>query len=80
MIASDYGGNIDMIGDGHAGFLFPAGDACALANAIVRVVEDINLENAMRRAARERFEAHYTAKEMSQQVTHLYEEVLSLKS
>lgn len=80
MIASDYGGNTDMIGDGRAGFLFPAGDACGLANAIVRIAEDINLENAMRRGAKERFEAHYTAKEMSQQVTHLYEEVLSLKT
>lgn len=79
MIASDYGGNRSMIGDGHAGFLFPAGDAEELADAICRIASDINLENAMRRAAKARYEAHYTAKEMSQRVAHLYEELL-LKS
>ena len=79
MIASDYGGNRSMIGDGHAGFLFPVGDANALADAILRIASDINLENAMRREARARYEAHYTAKEMSQRVAHLYEELL-LKS
>ncbi|MBQ7335288.1 MAG: glycosyltransferase [Clostridia bacterium] len=79
-VASDYGGNRAMIGDGKAGILFPAGDAHALADAICRIASDCNLESAMKRSALERFENCFTAKKMTDQVTAVYESTLKQAS
>jgi hypothetical protein len=38
-VASDVGGHRELVRDGETGFLFPAGDAAALANAIDMVLE-----------------------------------------
>ncbi|MBE6589718.1 MAG: glycosyltransferase [Ruminococcaceae bacterium] len=76
MIASDFGGNPAMIGDGRAGFLFPARSDSALAECICRIASDVNLESSMRREARARYEHFYTAERMADEVTSLYQEVL----
>ena len=70
---SDYGGNRDMVGDSMAGVVYPVGDHGALANAIRRIATDPALEATMRRAAYERYSTRYTAKQMTEQVTELYE-------
>jgi len=76
MIASDYGGNPAMIGDGRAGVLVPINDAEALAKAICRIAKDPHLETKMREAARDRFERYYTAERMAEQVREVYYSVL----
>lgn len=75
-VASDYGGNVAMIGEEGAGFLFPVGDAFALARVILRIVDDPALEECMRRHARERYLSHFTAEKMAQEVTQVYEKLL----
>ena len=75
-IASAYGGNSAMIGDGRAGFLFPTGDADALAVCICRIANDVNLESSMRREALIRYNDYYTAERMTEEVTKLYQNVL----
>ena len=76
-VVSDYGGNRAMIGESLAGIVYPVGNADALADAIGRIVADNALELQMRRAARERYEACYTAAAMTERVTRVYERMLS---
>ncbi len=71
-IASDYGGNVAMIGDSDAGILFPVGDAEALAHAILQIAEDRELEEKMKLAAHERYLSHFTAEKMSHEVENVY--------
>lgn len=78
-IASDYGGNVAMIGESGAGILFPVGDAEALANAILRIAEDAELENSMKACARDRYFAHFTAEKMSREVQNVYETLATKK-
>lgn len=75
-VASDYGGNVAMIGNDGAGSLFSVGDAEALADAILRIAEDEALEKAMRNRARERYLTHFTAERMSREVQRVYEMLL----
>lgn len=72
-VASDYGGNRAMIGDGEAGMLFPVGDANALAECILCIASSPVREAHMRRAALLRYEQKYTAMRMADEVTALYE-------
>lgn len=74
-IASDYGGNVAMIGESGAGFLFPVGDAEALANAVLQIATDTKLEKKMQTAARERYLLHFTAEKMSREVQDVYEKL-----
>ncbi len=75
-VASDYGGNVAMIGESGAGFLFPVGDAEALADAILKIAEDRGLEERMKVCARERYLSHFTAEKMSREVQEVYEKML----
>ena len=71
MIASNIGGNTDMISDGATGLLVPPGDVAALAAAMRRLIDDAALREQLgqagRRSARQyaagavlpRFEAIY---------------------
>ena len=79
-VASDYGGNVAMIGESGAGFLFPTGDAEALANAILQIAEDAELEKRMQKCARERYLSRFTAEKMSREVQEVYEKVAKRKS
>ncbi len=75
-VASAYGGNIAMIGDGRAGFLFPEGNEKILAEYICRIASDVNLESSMRREAINRYNTYYTAERMTAEVADLYCELL----
>jgi glycosyltransferase involved in cell wall biosynthesis len=75
-VASEYGGNRAMIGDGEAGMLSPIGDANALAECILQIAKSPNTEAQLRRAALLRYEQKYTAKRMADEVTSLYERMV----
>jgi len=79
-VASNYGGNVSMIGESGAGILFPVGDAEALANAILQIAENEELEKRMRECARERYLSHFTAEKMSREVQDVYLKILLQKS
>ena len=79
-IASDYGGNVAMIGESGAGILFPVGDAEALANAILQIAEDSDFEQRVRHAAHERYLSHFTAEKMTREVEAVYQNLAKRKS
>ena len=76
MVVSDYGGNRAMVGDEKAGILFPSGDEKALADAIEKIALDEGLEREMKKASYERYLKKYTAAQMTEHLTAVYEEVL----
>lgn len=78
-IASDFGGNVAMVGESEAGILFPVDDADALANAIIRVASNPSLEKNMKAAARARYEEKYTAEQMGKHLTAVYERLYRAK-
>jgi sugar transferase (PEP-CTERM/EpsH1 system associated) len=59
-IATDVGGNREVIVNGVTGLLTPAGSAEALADAIVRVESDPGLLERMGRASRQRVEEEFS--------------------
>jgi glycosyltransferase involved in cell wall biosynthesis len=61
LVATDVGGNPELVEDGVNGFLYPVGDVAALARALGRLLADPSLAAAMGRAGRERFEARFRA-------------------
>ena len=78
-VASDYGGNVAMIGESEAGILFPVGDAEILAYSILQIAEDEELEQRMRWCAYERYLSHFTAEKMSREVQKVYEKMMQQK-
>ncbi len=56
-VASDVGGHRELVRDGETGFLFPAGDAAALAATIERVLATRDRWDGVRRNARRRSSA-----------------------
>lgn len=77
-VVSDYGGNRAMVEESEAGTVFPVGDAVALADAVARIATDPVLEARMKKAAYARYLEHYTAKEMTDRVTEIYEGLMHL--
>ena len=75
-VVSNYGGNPAMIGESEAGFVFPVNDSKSLANLILKIATDPELEKNMKCAALARYRAHYTAKGMADKVSALYREVI----
>lgn len=76
IVASDIGGNRDIVTDGETGLLVPLGDANALAGAINRLVQDPAFARRLGEAGAARFEERYTAAAMARGVERVYREVL----
>jgi len=54
VVASAHGGLLDIVIDGETGILVPPNDQIALANAIVKLIEDPLLRKSMGEAGRKR--------------------------
>ncbi len=76
--ASDTGGIADIITDGENGMLFPAGDAGALADTIVNLLQDEPLRKRLASAARALVSRDFSIEEMAKDVMKLYEEALAV--
>ena len=76
VIATAHGGACETVADGESGFLYPPGDAAALADAIDRVLAMDPAERArMGRAGRARIHAYYTVEAMQAATLRVYEQV-----
>ena len=60
VVASDVDGIREVVVDGETGVLVPPGDADALADAIVEMLQDEGRRHELGRAARARFEAEFS--------------------
>ena len=64
VIANAVGGNPELVDDGICGLLVDAGDTTAMADAILRIVEDEAMRTSMGRAARARAESLFSLQSM----------------
>lgn len=79
VVATDVGGNSELIGEGR-GVLVPPGDEAELANGIEELVSNANARAEIGVKAREFARAHFTIESMREQHEALYRELLERKS
>jgi predicted dehydrogenase/glycosyltransferase involved in cell wall biosynthesis len=74
IVASDAPGNAELLEHGISGWLAPAGDAAALAAAVLQALADRDRLAKVADAARERQRERFPADRMIEQTTALYDE------
>lgn len=78
VIATDLPTGVRFVNrDGVTGLLVPPGDEAALARAITRLLDDLDLRARLGRAARERVEREFSAERMVERTRQVYEEVVT---
>lgn len=75
VVATNVGGNSEIVEEGRSGLLVPAGDAKALALAILRLLRDSATAAAMGAAARERATSLFSLEGMLGSTESLYREL-----
>jgi glycosyltransferase involved in cell wall biosynthesis len=76
-VASTAGGGLpELVRDGETGLLVPVGDDAALANAIVRLLDDRDLTGRVTATARAWLEREFTVERMAERYLALYRELL----
>lgn len=76
VIATRGGGTSEVVAEGETGLLVPPRDAGALADAVLRLLDDSALREKLGRAGRERAEALFGADRHAAEVMAVYEELL----
>ena len=77
VVATDVGGNADLVQDGRSGVMVPAGDVPAMADAILRLVLDPAGARAMGQIGREVVERRFSLGAMVAAYEAVYERLLS---
>ncbi len=72
LVASDFGGNPEMVRNGENGLLFPKDDEGALARAVLRLMRDEVFYRRLSDGARARFEDDCNAARMAAEYDRLY--------
>jgi glycosyltransferase involved in cell wall biosynthesis len=80
VIASDVGGNPEVIVDGESGLLFPAGNLNALTGLLRALVTDAGRRAEIGRKARERIANHYSIRALIERTSAIYRRVLDTKA
>ena len=73
--ATPVAGTAEIIQDGVNGYLVPVGDSAALADAVIKLLDDPSLAREMGQRGRELAESGYTWESAVEQTEHLYEEI-----
>lgn len=76
VVATNVGGNPEVVVDGETGLLVPCRDSAALAEAICRVLLTPGLRQTFGQAGRRRVLDHFSNERMIRTVERLYEELL----
>lgn len=74
MVVTDFGGNPYMVTDGLNGLMVPQKDAAAMADAILRIMEDPQLYARLSAGAKAEYEQKFNARAMTAQLEELYEQ------
>jgi glycosyltransferase involved in cell wall biosynthesis len=76
IVATDVGGNRELVVDGTTGFLVEKKDPQALAARITTLLKDEELRVTMGRVGRERIENEFMLEQMIKKTEAIYEQVL----
>ena len=77
VVATRVGGNPEIITDGQNGYLVPPGDACSLADRIVRLLLDADLRRRMGSEGRERIGSRFRLRDVADRYLDVYRGVIS---
>jgi glycosyltransferase involved in cell wall biosynthesis len=75
-VASDTGGNPELVQDGDTGLLFPAGDSEALAARLLRLVDDPAYRQRLATQAQRRMHQQFTREQAARGMGAIYREFL----
>jgi glycosyltransferase involved in cell wall biosynthesis len=75
-IASNVGGNPELIQDGETGLLFPSGDVDALASRLELVLRDAGLRRRLAANAERRMHTEFTREAAARRMGAVYDEFL----
>ena len=76
VVATQVGGNDELVAPGETGVLVPAGDDSALANALIEVVSDRELRARQGINARQRAEHAFSLQTMVERYAALYQDLV----
>lgn len=79
VVASDVGGISDIVADGETGLLVPPGDATAIADALITLLENPALAARLGASGRQRMERLFDARLWARSLRSVYEEVIALR-
>jgi glycosyltransferase involved in cell wall biosynthesis len=74
--APDLGGVPEMISNGQTGLLFSAGDADAMSDAIIRLIEDPSLRERLARAAQLEVKEKFSVSRHVTAIENVFDSVL----
>lgn len=77
VIATNVGGNPEVVEDGKTGYLVPPADPKTLAERVLALLRDPALRQTMGQAARDRVEQEFTSEKMMERMEAVYEQELS---
>ncbi|VAX34860.1 hypothetical protein MNBD_UNCLBAC01-1102 [hydrothermal vent metagenome] len=76
VIATNVGGNPEVVVDGDTGLLVPSGDPKKMAEAIIKILSDKELAAQMGNAGRKRVEKFFSLEKMVDKYEKIYQEVI----
>jgi len=79
VVCTKVGGVPDLVEDGKNGFLVPSDDHIAMADAIVKILDDPHLAEKMGSEGRKKVYPAYTKERLIKDMENLYEELLIMK-
>lgn len=79
IVATDVGGNREMMVDGESGLIIPPGDVDAIEQACERLIAEPALRSTLGSNARTRLLERFTLAAMARRTTSIYDEVLALR-
>jgi len=78
VVASDAGGLKEIIEPGVSGVIVPTGNSAAVAEAVVRLLRDKKMADAIRSAAKGRFRALYSPRSLDK-LYNVYADIIDRK-
>ncbi len=79
-VASDFGGNTEMIKHGENGYIFPSDNPFELSELIIKLLKDENIRENFARSAREYYDKFFSAQRMAEDYKRLYRSLEFAKS
>ena len=79
VVASEVGGNPELVQERQTGLLFPSGDAGRLGEALRLLIEDAPLRQQLGAAAARSMIDHFSLAKSAERMGEIYDEILSIK-